>query len=257
MFDDTIYISGNDYYNKYWNSEYWDNYVDIENKVEILKKEKMKELICINPKNYKLTLDSKYLVITDEGDTVMIINDSNKSARYYKDLFEEIEEEVVPEPEPVVVRTEQDLINSIDSDFITTTYIDFNNEIVTISNHLQIINNENSFSCGIKNITNIGDQIEEIYEVISDTADSAGEDLELLTKAVIKHHFKSFIKSRTDNYNAGLYLMSCNVTGNGCLDDETVDILNEISDFHTESEINPNSGNEIILWGFYKSNLDN
>ena len=34
MFDDTIYISGrNDYYNKYL-----DDYVDIENKIEILKK---------------------------------------------------------------------------------------------------------------------------------------------------------------------------------------------------------------------------
>lgn len=217
----------------------------------------MNELICTNPKNYKLTLDKKYTVVIDEGDTVMIVNDSNKTVRYYKDLFEEVEEEVVPEPEPVVVRTEQDLIDSIATEGVMTTYFDFNNEEIEINNRLSIINNENSFSCGIKNITSIGDQIEEIYEVISDTADSAGEDLELLTKAVIKHHFKSFIKSRTDNYNAGLYLMSCNVTGNECLDDETVDILNEISDFYTQPEINPNSGNEIILWGFYKSNLNN
>ena len=40
------------------------------------------------------------------------------------------------------------------------------------------------------------------------------------------------------------------------LDEEVVDILNEISDFNTEPELNPNSNNEIILWGFYKSNLD-
>jgi hypothetical protein len=216
----------------------------------------MNELICINPKNYKLTLDKKYLVITDEGDTIMIINDSNKTVRYYKDLFEEVEEEVILEPEPVIVRTEQDLIDSIDNDGLNTTYIDFNNEIVKISNWLNIRDNESTFSCGIKNIINISDQINEICDVILNTSDSIGEDLPLLVKAVIKHHFKNHIKIKTDTHNAGVYLMSCNVNGAG-LDEEVVDILNEISDFNTESELNPNSGNKIMLWGFYKSNLNN
>lgn len=218
----------------------------------------MKELICINPKNYKLTLDKNYPVVIDEGETVMIVNDSNKTVRYYKDLFQEVEEEIIPEPEPVVVRTEQDLIDSIASDGLETSYVDFNNETVNIVNHLHILDNANSFSCGIKNIINIGNQLEEIYDTITDTADDAGEDLELLTKAIIKHHFKNYIKEKSNNgTNGALFLMSCNVTGGECLDDEIVDILNEISDFNTESEVNPNSGNEIILWGFYKSNLDN
>jgi len=51
--------------------------------------------------------------------------------------------------------------------------------------------------------------------------------------------------------------MSCNITGDSCLDEETIDILNEIADFDTTPEINPNSGNQIKIWGFYKSNLDN
>ena len=218
----------------------------------------MNELICTNPKNYKLTLDKKYTVVIDEGDTVMIVNDSNKTVRYYKDLFEEVEEEVIPEPEPVVVRTEQDLIDSITSDGLNTTYVDFNNLLVVINNHLQCLNNDNSFSCGIKNIINIGDQIGEIYETIADTIEEAQEDLELLTKAVIKHHFNNYIKYCGNNgFNAGIYLMSCNITGDDHLDEEVVEILIEISDFNTEPELNPNSGNEIVLWGFYKSNLDN
>ena len=160
-------------------------------------------------------------------------------------------------PEPVVVRTEQDLIDSIASDGLNTTYVDFNNQIVVISNHLQCLNNANSFSCGIKNIINIGDQIGEIYETIADTIDTAEEDLELLTKAVIKHHFNNYIKYCGNNgFNAGIYLMSCNTTGGG-LNDEIVEILDEISDFTTEDELNPNSNNMIKLWGFYKSNLDN
>jgi len=218
----------------------------------------MKELICINPKNYKLTSDKKYTVIIDEGETIMIINDSNKTVRYYKDLFQEIEEEVIPEPEPVVVRTEQDLIDSITSDGLNTVYFDFNNQSVVINNHLQCLNNENSFSCGIKNIVNIGDQIGEIYEMIADTIEEAQEDLELLTKAVIKHHFKNYIKYCINNgFNAGIYLMSCNISGGDELAEEEIDFLNEISDFNTEPELNPNSGNQIKLWGFYKSNLDN
>ena len=59
-----------------------------------------------------------------------------------------------------------------------------------------------------------------------------------------------------NGFNAGIYLMSCNINGDG-LDEEVVDILNEISDFNTEPELNPNSDKEIMLWGFYKPNLDN
>lgn len=218
----------------------------------------MNELICTNPKNYKLTLDKKYTVVIDEGETVMIVNDNNKTVRYYKDLFQEVEEEIIPEPEPEVIpRTEQDLIESIASDGLNTTYIDFDNQLVTIDNELNILNNANDFSCGIKNIINIGNQLEEIYNVIAKTEEVSEEDLPLLTKAVIKHHFKNYIKNKSNNnFNAAIYLMSCNINDDG-LDEETVDILNEISDFNTEPELNPNSGNEIKLWGFYKSNLDN
>jgi hypothetical protein len=146
----------------------------------------MKELICTNPKNYKLTLDKKYTIVIDEGETVMIVNDNNKTVRYYKDLFTEVEEEVIiPEPE-VIPRTEQDLIDSITSDGLDTTYIDFDNETITIHNYLNILNNDIDFSCGIKNITNISGQIDGICDAISDTSDNVGEDLPLLTKAVIK-----------------------------------------------------------------------
>jgi len=217
----------------------------------------MNELICINPKNYKLTEGNKYVIVIDEGETVMLVNDSNKTVRYYKDLFKEVEEEIIPEPEPVVVRTEQDLINSIANDGLNTTFIDFDNNLITISNKLSILNNDNEFSCGIKNIVNIGNQLEEIYDIVSATEEKVEEDLPLLTKALIKYSFKNYIKNQANNgMNAAIYLMSCNVEDGG-LDEETVEILNEISDFNTVSELNPNSDNQIMLWGFYKSNLDN
>ena len=220
----------------------------------------MKELICTNPKTYKLTLGVKYTIITDEGDSVMIINDNNKAARYYKELFEEVDDEIIPEPEPVVVRTEQDLIDSITSVGLMTTCVDFQNENIIIPNTLNIVGNSNSFSCGVKNITDITEQLDIIYDNISNTEDIIGEDLPMLTKAIVKHHFKNFIKHQVSHgFNAGVYLMSCNISGDvgTGLNEETVNILNEISDFNTEPQLNPNSGNYIMIWGFYKSNLDN
>jgi len=217
----------------------------------------MKELICVNAKNYKLTEGNNYTVVIDEGETVMIVNDNNKTVRYYKDLFEEVEEEVEIIANPVAVRTEQDLINSIDSDGLITTYVDFNNQTIIIENRLDIVNNINSFSCGIKNIINIGEQLEEIYDCVSNTEEISEEDLSSLTKALIKYHFKNYIKNKINSYNGAIYLMSCNINGLDGLNEEPVTILNEISDFNTIEEINPNSGNQIKLWGFYKSNLDN
>ena len=81
----------------------------------------------------------------------------------------------------------------------------------------------------IKNIVNIGSQIDEIYSEIEETADSQGEDLPLLTEAVIKHHFKNYIKYKSNNgFNAGIYLMSCNIYGIDGLDEEVVDIFDAV-----------------------------
>ena len=166
-----------------WNVMNIKYYNEIKNNLKY--KNKMKELICVNPKNYKLTEGNKYTVIADEGDSVMIVNDNYKAARYYKELFEEVEDEIIPEPEPVVVRNEQDLIASITSDGLMTTYVDFQNETIIIPNRLNIVGNSNSFSCGVKNIIDINEQLDEIYDTISNTEDIIGEDLTLLTKAII------------------------------------------------------------------------
>lgn len=213
----------------------------------------MKELVCINPKNYKLTEGKNYIVITDEGDTVMIINDNNKTVRYYKDLFNEIPEEEVVE---VPARTEQDLINSIGVEGETIYYYNYDNEKITIDSSLDILNNTSSFSCGIKNLVNIGSQTREILDLIEYDQEQLEDDLISLLRALVKTYIKNFISYKSeDDFNGGIYLMSCNITGEDCLDEEIVEILNEISDFKSEPEENPNSGNEIVLWGFYKSNL--
>lgn len=219
----------------------------------------MEKLICTNPKNYKLTLGKEYPIVISEAETVMIVNDNNKTVRYYRDLFEEVieEEAVVPELEPEVIpRTEQDLIDSITNDGTTTKFIGFNNEEIVIANHLGILGNDNSFSCGIKNVVHIDSQTNAITAIIDQLQDQFEEDLPLLYKALIKFHFKNYMSYRLQNgNNAAIYLMSTNVTNNNYIDEETFGIFDEISDFKSESELNPNSNNEIKVWGFYKSNL--
>ena len=218
----------------------------------------MNELICTNPKNYKLTLDKKYVVVIDEGETIMIVNDSNKTVRYYKDLFQEVvEEEIIPEPEPeIIARTEQDLIDSITHTDVMTKFIGFDNEEIIIENSLSITDNINSFSCGIKNLINISSQANIINNVVENLEVDSEEDLPLLHKALTLACFKNYMRHNLNNgSNAGIYLMSTNVTNNEYMDEETFNIFDEISDFKSEPELNPNSNNEIKVWGFYKSSL--
>jgi hypothetical protein len=218
----------------------------------------MEKLICTNPKNYNLTLNKEYPIVIDEGETVMIVNDNNKTVRYYKDLFEEIvEEEVVPEPEPeIVARTEQDLIDSITHTNARTKFIGFDNEEIIIDNNLTIVHNIDAFSCGIKNLVNITSQASIINSIVENLEVDSEEDLPLLHKALITAYFKNYMRYKLNNdNNAGIYLMSTNVTNNGQIDEETFNIFDEIADFHSEPELNPNSNNQIKVWGFYKSNL--
>lgn len=217
----------------------------------------MKKLICTNPKNYKLTLNKEYLIVIDEEDTVMLINDNNKTVRYYKDLFQLVQEELVaPEPIVIIPRTEQDLIDSIEIDGLDVSYVNFRNEKVNIGNYLEIQSPESDFSCGVKMIVAVRAQICEIFENVQEDEQDMEQDLELLSITLIDTYFKNFIKySIINGYNAGIYLMSCNVTGDNCLSDEAVDILDEISDSFTASELNPNSDNYIKIWSFYKSSI--
>lgn len=217
----------------------------------------MKKLICTNPKNYRLTLNKEYLIVVDEEETVMIVNDNNKTVRYYKDLFQEVEEEieVVPEPEPIPARTEQDLIDSITVDGRDLNYVNFNNETVVISSMLSIIGNSNEFSCGIKNVVNITTQFNEIYNKIENDQDLIGDDLNDLKNTLFKKIMFNFLNRKLgEGYNAAMYLFSTNVT-NTELTEEDLDLLDEISDFKSEIRENPNNGNDIVLWGIYKSSL--
>ena len=138
----------------------------------------MKKLKCINPKNYRLTQNGEYEVVEDGVEFVKIINDSGKTVRYSKELFQE---EVVPVAPPPPARTEQDCINSIIISGDNIQFNDLNNDIVTI-NATMTRNSNSGFSCGVVRLEGINSLIERIENVV----DTSEDDLIDLKKAILK-----------------------------------------------------------------------
>lgn len=215
----------------------------------------MNKLICTNPKNYKLTEGNEYEIIKFEGENLFLINDNGKTVRYSRDLFAEYEEEAV-QVEEVIERTEQDLINSISCVGTSVKYFNYKNEETVIPNCLGTSSPVTEFSCGVKLILHINSQIRYISQFVEEDEVLMGQDLINLIKALVEISVKNFIKRNLELGGiAGIFLISTNTNGEGALDEEFFKILDEISDFNSNEELNPNSQNNIKIWGFYKSNL--
>lgn len=211
----------------------------------------MENLICINPKNYKLTEGREYEILKVEQGNVFLINDSGKTVRYSQDLFEEIAQEVaIPD------RTELDIINSIvvneRSNVITLN--DFNNVEIIIINNLDVASNINDYSCGIKNIVNITSQVRSIQSALEILERQSEEDLPNVYKTLIEKSIKGI--AALYRGSTGIFQMSTNISNNDYFDEETIAIFDELSDFHSgEGTRNPNSENIIKMWGLISENL--
>jgi len=196
----------------------------------------MNKLKCIDNNGYKLTVGSEYNMITEDREFYFLINDSNRTVRYNKRLFELVSEETLVVAAPVV-RTEQDMINSIVYDDTQLFYNDLNNQTVRLSLDLEIDNTE--ISCGIGQISGINNVFGEITEMVPEDDDYIG-----LQKALLTAFLNGYVKSNTDK---AIWLIST-TTG---MDEDLLSVMDEVSDFVTETKRNPNSGNDIKMWGFY------
>lgn len=212
--------------------------------------------ICTNPKNYKLTQGKVYEILDEEDGYFLLVNDSNKTVRYYSDLFDDAEEakeenqiiidyfveEVAPPTPPA--RTEADVISSLyvscNGQRCTVTYADLNNQSVGFQTDSVSITSTN-ISCGIYQISGIND----ILSSIDNNVNIDEDDLLELRKEIVKRVLSSLI--RYNRGNTKWMLMSTN-------NDESYEDYFEVIDSLTETnlgwETNPNSGNEIKLWVF-------
>ena len=195
---------------------------------------------CIDNRGYSLTNNQEYDLIKRKGNFIFVNNDKDKLARYSAEMFEQ------PAPPPPA-RTEQDCINSITHNGNNTSYINLNNEIVTLNNILDSLGVNNAFSCGVKSITGINNTMDEINSLTENDQNILEDDLIDLQKAIFKAHLKNYMS----RMNYGIFLVSTNIDYN----EDLVQAIDEIADFQSEPELNPNSGNIIKVWGFLKTNL--
>ena len=206
--------------------------------------------ICTNPKNYKLTQGKIYEILDEEDGYYLLVNDSNKTVRYYSDLFGDIipDEETIAPPAPSV-RTEADVINSLNVTYnnnrCTVTYVDLNNETVTFQTNIIGISTTN-ISCGIHQMHNIND----VLSSIENNVNTDEDDLLELRKEIVKRVTSLFI--RYHRGNSRWMLMS---TNSDVSYEDYFEVFDSLAQTNLGWEDNPNSGNEIKLWVFNSPNF--
>ena len=206
--------------------------------------------ICTNPKNYKLTQGKIYEILDEEDGYFLLVNDSNKTVRYYSDLFDDVEEAVeeVAPPQPPA-RTEVDVINSLtvgyNNNRCNVSYVDLNNQTVNFTTEpINVVTS--SISCGIYQLYNIN----AIMESIDDNVDTSEDDLLELRKEIVKRVISLFIRYK--KANTRWMLMS---TNNDSGFEDYFDVFDSLAQTNLGWEVNPNSENEIKLWVFNSPNF--
>ena len=210
--------------------------------------------ICTNPKNYKLTQGKIYEILDEEDGYFLLVNDSNKTVRYYSDLFDDIEEaveeaveEVAPPPPPA--RTEADVISSLNVTYsvsrCTVTYVDLNNQTVNFQTDTIGISSTD-ISCGIRQMYNIND----ILLSIDDNVSTLDDDLLELRKEIVKRVISLIIR-----YNRGNTRWMLMSTNNDDSYEDYFEVIDSLAQTNLGWENNPNSGNDIKLWVFNSPNF--
>ena len=207
----------------------------------------MAELVCKSKGNgnHALTITKPYEVLIDEDGYVFIKNDNNKTARYSKKLFKE------PEPEVVVpARTEQDCIDSIECDQNTVNFIDLDGAAVSIT--IPFKTSTTDISCGIKQVYNINDMIENINEAVNVEDDDRLD----LKKALFKKATLTYVE---EEGGSAMSILSTNTSGSDdegvAVDEDMLKVLDQIAHTTSEEVENPESGNKIKMWVFYTHKL--
>lgn len=193
--------------------------------------------ICINPKNYKLTQNKEYLIIEEDGDYYRLVNDNGRTVRYDQSLFNDVVEEIPVIPPPPPARTEQDCINSITINGETVSFVDMNNNIVSFNIQLQVT--DSAISCGVYEMYRISDLMSAILNRVNQDEQDLPE--------LIKELFIRSIRYKVENSSDHRYMLLS--TNYNDVYEDFYTHLNELSNFSSEWKENPNSGNNIKVWG--------
>jgi hypothetical protein len=205
----------------------------------------MTQIRCLSTGGYKLTEGKPYEVLQEEKGYYIIKNDNNKVQRYSSGFFEVIEEEVQLPPEPAPKKTENQLIQSIEIFDDQVSFIDFNNNRITINNNFGSGVRMDA-SCGIGDVTGLINMCNRINSKLQGE-DYEDDDYLNLRKALLKACINQYILEKAENRAA--YIVSTYI---GSIDECYEQLLNELSNLTSEILNNPNSRRSIKFWTFYK-----
>ncbi len=186
---------------------------------------------CINVRNFRnLTLNQEYEVVEQSVDFYHVINNAGNTARYAKEYFEVVEEEIIeeiiPEPElPIedeVGVVEDEILFEFDSEgAFSLINVFINGEKKTKLYCYDVAGN-----CGTWSINGIN-SVREVF----------GKDL--FTEVMDK-----LMEFLTDETLKGCIVFSTNLNNN----EDVVEWLNNNCTGKTEDFFNPNSDNDVAIW---------
>jgi len=212
------------------------------------------EIRCINAENYKLTVDKIYQAELDGRDFYKLLNDNNIGVRYHRRLFEVSAAATPGRPQPAPARpvtpppppprTERDLVESITIRGGLVSFQDFDRQWKNIQNRFS--NSDSAISCGVKQISGINAQIQEI----DGKFDLDEDDFITIRKALFKKCLEEYVQNtllRRQAYG----VLSTNTSGRDDghdADEDMLVVLNEFAQVHTVDRANPNSNRNIKVW---------
>ncbi len=193
---------------------------------------------CINVRNFRnITLNQEYEVVEQSVDFYHIINNNGTEARYSKEYFEVVEEELVNEvagPRPVAeeVFAVEDEVGVVENEI--TFNIDIENSFHTIAvslngeRRVKLYCVEVAGNCGTWDISGINSVMDAFgHDLFTDVMDRLMEFL-------------------TDKTSKGCIVFSTNINEN----EDVVEWLDRQCSGNTGEFYNPNSCNNVAIWWF-------
>ena len=222
----------------------------------------MKTLICTKVgKNTSISTNSQYEVISETDTRYSLINDKGIQKNYCKSLFRVIENEtpirqrraaqVVPPPAPVI-RTITELNAELNlNDDLFELNITSNDNLLNIRTSFTIHTETTDISCGIYQTSGLNNIFIALDYVKTEITNSLNQTLVLANDLNIDNFIldilENIIQEIIDHIEAGMILLSTNVTNNIYIKEIYINKLNELSRTNVTTR-NPNSGNNITLW---------
>lgn len=213
------------------------------------------QVICKNPKTFKLTQGNVYTVILEKESSYTIINDNNSSQNYSKTLFDEFEIPTpVPPPPPVVRRvSEEDVLETIVNDGATISMNFQMDDYEYQSDIIDINLNGTLISCGIMQLTELNELADRINTIVDELISSNRiiiTDIDSFRVNIFKKCIELIIQSIDSE--SGIVICSTN-TNNTYFDIQNTAIGN-LPGVTSCTHLNSNSSNHIIIWNIPYTN---